>query len=158
VKALLRRQSNATSEWSHTCCLLQLEKPLSQTVTVTSFPLQSLTCKILKMSKRIHENNSATCMKHVLQKIMCLFSTATETCSPRHDRRKCSRTYIKNKEIPLSLFIQGLLQWASQNWQPIEKIKDKLHHIQQNASKKTLVQDCKTWDISSIQALSRGWC
>jgi hypothetical protein len=52
VKALLRRQSNATSEWSHTCCLLQLEKPFSQTVTVTSFPLQSLTSRTKKSPSR----------------------------------------------------------------------------------------------------------
>jgi hypothetical protein len=52
VKALLRRQSNATSEWSHTCCLLQLENPLSQAVTVTSFPLQSLTSRTKKSPSR----------------------------------------------------------------------------------------------------------
>ncbi|CAK9274779.1 unnamed protein product [Sphagnum jensenii] len=43
VKAFIRLLS--TSEWQWmSCLLLQLQKPFSPAVTVTSFPLHSLTC------------------------------------------------------------------------------------------------------------------
>lgn len=58
---------------------------------------------------------------------------------------------MKNKEVLHSIFIQGLFPWAAQNnWQNQKQTFTKFSRTLAEA----LVQDCKTSDITTIQALS----